>query len=80
MQVEDEGVRNVPLPTSVEEWKQAREYEENYESGIRDATKERRLKSRFESLDVVATTGKSRKHRKIDTKIEREARAVMQSL
>lgn len=45
-----------------------------HESGIRDATKERRAKARFESLDALTAMGKSRKHRKTDMKIEREAR------
>lgn len=63
----------VPLPTSVEEGNQDIKYEARYESGIRDATKERRAKARFESLNVL-TMGKSRKHRKLETKMEREAR------
>lgn len=74
MQEEDEGVRTVPLSLSVEEEKQAVEYEENYDSGIKDATKERRIKARFESLDVVAAMGKSRKQRKLNQKIERRKR------
>lgn len=58
MQEDGEGTREVVLSSSVEEYTQAREYEKNYESGIKDNIKEKRIKGRFESIDVV-TMGKS---------------------
>lgn len=74
MQEDDERTQDVSLSSSVEEWNQAREYEKNYENGIKDSLKEKRSRSRFESIDVIAAMGKSRMNRGMDRKTEKEAR------
>lgn len=72
MQEDGAGTREVAPSSSNEEWKLAEGYESSYESRIRDSIKEKRIKARFESIDVVAVMGKSKKNRTADRKINRE--------
>lgn len=48
------------------------EYEERYENGTKEPIKERRTRSRFESLGVVAAMGKSKRQRNNDKKTDKE--------
>lgn len=73
MQEDDKGMRDVVSSSSVEELSQDRKYEKNYENGIKDSIKQKRIKARFESIDVVEAIGKAKKNRDIEKKVDKEA-------
>lgn len=72
MQEDDVRTRDITPSSSHEVTKTAEGYESCFEFGRRDSIKEKRIRSRFESIDVAAIMGKSKKNRNVNRRMERE--------